>query len=341
MKVAVVGAGYWGPNLVRVFTQNPDVTGVTVCDIDKKRLDRMKKSHPGIGLSDNLDALLSDGAVDAVVVALPAALHYDAAKKALRAGKHVLVEKPLAATGAEAEELCRLAEDGKRVLMVGHTFLFNAAVKRVKDYIDSGTLGEVYYVYGQRLNLGIVRQDVDALWNLAPHDISILLHWLGDKTPAEVAYQGASYLQKGVDDVGFLAMRFAGGVVGHIHVSWLDPGKVRRMTVVGSAKMVVYDDVSADARVQLFDKGIDRKKIDTSLGSFNDYAEFQLLQRAGDLLIPRVDFPEPLKEEAAHFVACCREGKTPIADGANGLRVVRVLEAARRSRDTGGATVKL
>jgi predicted dehydrogenase len=341
MRVAVVGAGYWGPNLVRVFTQNPDVAGVTVCDIDRKRLDRMAKAHPGIGVSDDLDALLSNGQVDAVVVALPAALHYEAARKALIAGKHVLVEKPLASTEREAEELCALAERGSRVLMVGHTFLFNAAVKRVKEYIDGGTLGEVYYVYGQRLNLGIVRRDVDALWNLAPHDISILLHWLGDRTPEQVSYQGASYLQRGVDDVGFLAMKFPGGVMGHIHVSWLDPGKVRRMTVVGSAKMVVYDDVSADARVQLFDKGIDRKQIDTSLGTFNDYAEFQLLQRAGDLLIPRVDFPEPLKEEAAHFVACCKNGKTPIADGPNGLRVVRVLEAARRSRDQGGATVRI
>jgi predicted dehydrogenase len=341
MRVAVVGAGYWGPNLVRVFTQNPDVAGVTVCDIDRKRLDRMAKAHPGIGVSDDLDALLSNGQVDAVVVALPAALHYEAARKALIAGKHVLVEKPLASTEREAEELCALAERGSRVLMVGHTFLFNAAVKRVKEYIDGGTLGEVYYVYGQRLNLGIVRRDVDALWNLAPHDISILLHWLGDRTPEQVSYQGASYLQRGVDDVGFLAMKFPGGVMGHIHVSWLDPGKVRRMTVVGSAKMVVYDDVSTDARVQLFDKGIDRKQIDASLGTFNDYAEFQLLQRAGDLLIPRVDFPEPLKEEAAHFVACCKNGKTPIADGPNGLRVVRVLEAARRSRDQGGATVRI
>jgi predicted dehydrogenase len=341
MKVAVVGAGYWGPNLVRVFTQNADVAAVTVCDLDRKRLDRMKKAHPSIEVSDNLDALLADATVDAVVVALPAALHYEAARKALLAGKHVLVEKPLASTAAEAEELCSLAERGKRVLMVGHTFLFNAAVKRVKEYIDGGTLGEVYYVYGQRLNLGIVRKDVDALWNLAPHDISILLHWLGDRTPEQVSYQGASYLQPGVDDVGFLAMKFPGGIMGHIHVSWLDPGKVRRMTVVGSAKMVVYDDVSADARVQLFDKGIDRKKMDTSLGSFNDYAEFQLLQRAGDLLIPRVDFPEPLKEEAAHFVACCRGGVTPIADGANGLRVVRVLEAARLSRDQNGATIRL
>ena len=341
MRVAVLGAGYWGPNLVRVFAQNPDVASVTVCDIDRKRLDKIKKSQPGVDLADDYDKLLAGGTIDAVVVALPAALHFEAARKALAAGKHVLVEKPLASTAKEAEELCELAERGGRVLMVGHTFLFNAAVRRVKEYIDRGVLGEVYYVYGQRLNLGIVRKDVDALWNLAPHDISILLHWLGDRTPEQVSYQGASYLQPGVEDVGFLAMKFPGGIMGHIHVSWLDPGKVRRMTVVGSAKMVVYDDVSADARVQLFDKGIDRKQTDTNLGTFTEYSEFQLLQRAGDLLIPRVDFPEPLKEEAAHFVACCRGGVTPIADGANGLRVVRVLEAARRSHEHGGATVRL
>ncbi len=341
MKLAVIGAGYWGPNLVRVFVQHPEVRSVTVCDIDPSRLDRMRTLYPVIDVSTDLDQVLADDSLDAVVVAVPAALHYDIARRALLAGKDVLVEKPLASTVEEGEELCRLAEDGQRVLMVGHTFLFNAAVRKVKDYIDSGALGDVYYVYAHRLNLGIVRKDIDALWNLAPHDVSILLHWLGNTMPEEVTCHGASYLQSGVDDVSFLIMRFPSGVLGHVHVSWLDPSKVRRMTVVGSKKMVVYDDASAEARVRLYDKGIDRQQIDSNLGRFEDFAEFQLLHRAGDLLIPRVDFTEPLKEEADHFVRCIKERATPVSDGVGGLRILRILEAASRSREDLGRPVQL
>jgi predicted dehydrogenase len=220
--------------------------------------------------------------------------------------------------------------------MVGHTFLFNAAVRKVKQYVDTGELGRIYYVYAQRLNLGIVRRDIDVLWNLAPHDVSIILHWLGDRLPVEVTCQGSSYLQRDLDDVSFLMMRFADGILGHVHVSWLDPSKVRRMTVVGSSKMAVYDDTSAEARVQLYDKGIDRQHIDRNLGRFEDFAEFQLVQRAGDLLVPRVQFAEPLKEEADHFVSCIAERSTPITDGASGLRVLQVLEAAKTSREQQG-----
>ncbi|MDH3286073.1 MAG: Gfo/Idh/MocA family oxidoreductase, partial [Acidobacteriota bacterium] len=331
MKLAVIGAGYWGPNLVRVFVQHPDVRSVVVCDIDQSRLDRMLKLYPAVEVASDFDRVLTDETIDAVVIAVPAALHYDFARRALLAGKDVLVEKPLASTVSEGEDLCRLAQDGQRVLMVGHTFLFNAAVRKVKEYIDGGALGDVYYVYAHRLNLGIVRKDVDALWNLAPHDVSILLHWLGNTLPEEVTCHGASYLQNGVDDVSFLILRFPSGVLGHIHVSWLDPSKVRRMTVVGSQKMVVYDDASAEARVRLYDKGIDRQQIDSHLGRFEDFAEFQLLHRAGDLLIPRVDFTEPLKEEAEHFVRCIKDRATPVADGSNGVRILRVLEAADQS----------
>jgi predicted dehydrogenase len=199
----------------------------------------------------------------------------------------------------------------------------------------------VYYIYSQRLNLGIVRKDVDALWNLAPHDISIILHWLGDQQPVEVTYGGASYLQKGIDDVSFVTLRFESGALAHLHVSWLDPSKVRRMTVVGSSKMVVYDDVSAERRVQLFDKGIDRQGMDRNLGQFEDFAQFQLLQRAGDLLIPKINFTEPLKEESNHFIECVRQNTKPIADGQNGLEVVRVLEAASTSRENQGRPTRI
>lgn len=341
MKLAVVGAGYWGPNLVRVFVQHPQVQSVTVCDNDASRLERMKELYPAVDLASEIDRVISDPSIEAVVIALPAAMHYEVTRKALEAGKDVLVEKPLASTVAEGEALCRLARERERVLMVGHTFLFNAAVRKVKSYIDEGTLGDLYYLYGHRLNLGIVRNDVDALWNLAPHDISIMLHWLGNELPEEVTCHGASYLQPGVDDVAFLTLRFPSGVLGHVHVSWLDPSKVRQMTVVGSKKMVVYDDVSAEARVRLYDKGIDRRQMDSHLGRFEDFAEFQFLQRAGDLLIPRVQFREPLKEEAEHFVRCVRERSEPLPNGPNGLQVLRVLEAAKRSREARGRPARI
>jgi len=341
MKLAVIGVGYWGPNLVRVFSQHPRVGRVTACDIDPARLERISQLHPAVELERDAERVFADPAIDAVVVALPVAQHYDMARRALEAGKHVLVEKPLAATAEEGEALCRLASDRRRVLMVGHTFLFNAAVRKVKSYIDSGELGQVYYVYAQRLNLGIVRRDVDALWNLAPHDVSIILHWLGAGLPEEVVCHGASYLQPEVDDVSFMIMRFAGGLLAHVHVSWLDPGKVRRMTVVGSSKMAVYDDTSAEARVKLFDKGIDRQNIDRNLGEFEDFGQFQLINRAGDLLIPNVRFAEPLRAEADHFVACIADGIEPIADGRNGLDVLRVLEAARESRKRQGRPTRV
>jgi predicted dehydrogenase len=341
VRIAVVGVGYWGPNLVRVFVQHAKVESVVVCDLDRSRLDRMRVLYPTIETRERMDDVLDDPSIDGVVLALPAALHHEATRRALRAGKDVLVEKPLAMTVPEGRELCSLARDRGRVLMVGHTFLFNAAVRKVKQYVDSGELGTIYYIYAQRLNLGIVRRDVDVLWNLAPHDVSIVLHWLGDRLPVEVTCQGSSYLQRELDDVSFLMMRFADEILAHVHVSWLDPSKVRRMTVVGSSKMAVYDDTSAEARVQLFDKGIDRQHIDRNMGRFEDFAEFQLVQRAGDLLIPRVAFAEPLKEEADHFVSCIASRSTPITDGENGLRVLQVLEAATRSRREQGRPVRL
>ena len=222
--------------------------------------------------------------------------------------------------------------------MVGHTFEYNPAVQKVKEYIKGGDLGEVYYIYSQRLNLGQVRRDVNVFWNLAPHDISIVLCWL-EEEPESVSAKGVTVLQKGIEDVVFLHMKFPGGRSAHIHTSWLDPNKVRRMTVVGSKKMVVYDDTLADARVQLFDKGVDRKNLSQNLGEYDDFGKFQLIQRAGDLLIPKVDATEPLRVECAHFVECVASGKKPQTDGANGLRVVKILEAGQASLNENGIEV--
>ncbi|MEW6752658.1 MAG: Gfo/Idh/MocA family oxidoreductase [Candidatus Latescibacterota bacterium] len=336
--IAVVGAGYWGPNLIRNFAGARGGTLVAVVDLDEGRLARVRRSFPWVRTTTRLDEVLGEEAVHGVAVATPAGTHYDLTRRVLEAGKSAFVEKPLALTAAQCEDLIATAARRSLVLMVGHTMEYNAAVLRIEEYIRQQELGEVYYIYSQRLNLGVVRRDVNAMWNLAPHDISIAVRWLGEM-PRSVNARGYTYLQPGVADVVYLNLEFASGVAVHIHVSWLDPGKVRRTTVVGSRKMAVYDDASQDARIQLFDKGIDRCDTGGSLGSFDSFGTYQLIRRAGDVLIPNLEFTEPLGVETAHFVECVQEGKRPTTDGENGLRVVRVLEAADRSMAQGGVSV--
>ncbi|MFP6644858.1 MAG: Gfo/Idh/MocA family oxidoreductase, partial [Candidatus Latescibacterota bacterium] len=286
------------------------------------------------------------GDIDAIILATPADTHFELARQVLASGRSVFAEKPLARSTAECEQLIELAAQKNLVLMVGHTFEYNAAVEYVDDLICRRDLGQIYYIYSQRLNLGVVRHDVNALWNLAPHDISIALRWL-KKEPVRVCARGYTYLQAGVEDVVYLDLEFDDGVAVHIHVSWLDPGKVRRTTVVGSRKMVVYDDASTEAKIQVFDKGIDREPITpdgpayASLGEFDSFGKFQLTQRAGDLLIPKIDFTEPLKRECSHFVDCVRENRRPLTDGESGLRVVRILEAGTKSLRQGGIAVDI
>ncbi|MBT4096293.1 MAG: Gfo/Idh/MocA family oxidoreductase [Gemmatimonadetes bacterium] len=337
---AVVGVGYWGPNLVRNLASTEDCDLLMVCDRDAARRESVGRQHPGVQLTDSVDDVLSDSRVDAVVVSTPADTHYELALRVLESGRSVFVEKPLARTSKECERLIAEAEKRGVQLMVGHTFEFNAAVEYVENLIEARELGQVYYIYSQRLNLGVVRHDVNALWNLAPHDISIALRWL-KRDPVRVAARGYTYLQAGVEDVVYVDLEFADGVAVHIHVSWLDPGKVRRMTVVGSRKMVVYDDASTEGKIQVFDKGIDREQLDDSLGEFDSFGKFQLTQRAGDVLIPKIDFVEPLKRECSHFVESVLSGKRPLTDGRNGLKVVRILEAATRSLQGGGVAIEL
>ncbi len=341
VNIALVGVGYWGPNLARAISELDEARLQTVCDRDSARLERLRRQYPGAKFVANFDDVLADEEVHAVILATPVVTHYALARKALLAGKHILVEKPLAATTAQCEDLIRLAAERSLTLMVGHVFLYNAAVRKVKAYIDSGELGDVRYIYSQRLNLGQVRQDVNALWNFAPHDISILCYWLNAE-PERVIARGYSYVQPEIEDVVFMTLDFPNQVGANVHISWLDPLKVRRMTVVGSEKMVIYDDVSADARITVYDKGVSRtvrgapRDIAESLGSYETFGEFQMLLRAGDVLIPKVDFGEPLLVECQHFVDCVRSGDTPLTDGRDGLRVVRVLEAAQRSLISGG-----
>ena len=341
-NVGIIGCGYWGPNLLRNLASHPRARVAGVADRSPERRAFVSGKYPAVRTLEGHEQLLADPEVEAVIVATPAATHGRLALEALEAGKHVLVEKPLAMSVAEAEALVAAAKARNLVLMAGHTFLFNAAVEALKGYVDDGTLGEPYYLYSQRLNLGIVRSDVNALWNLAPHDVSIVLHLFGG-LPTSVSATGACYLQEGIEDVVFMNLRYGDGRLAHVHVSWLDPGKVRRMTVVGSRKMVVYDDV-ADAKIAVYDKGIDRHPVGADRSPVSQPTEFaahQLVKRAGDVHLPDIAFTEPLAREVDHFVHCIETGEAPLTGPKNGLDVVRVLEAATHSLARGGAEIAL
>ena len=325
LKMAQLGAGYWGPNLIRNFMQLGRIDEFHVGDPDQARLDKIRRQYPNIRTTTDSEALINDPSLEAMVLALPASLHYEYARKALLAGKHVLVEKPLAMKAVEAEELVELSDQKGKVLMVGHTFLYNSAVLKVKELIDSGELGQVYYIVARRLNLGRVRQDVNALWNLAPHDISIILFWLGE-SPSRINAEGLTFLQDGIEDVVFINLVFPSGRAAHIHVSWLDPVKTRKIVVVGSKKMVLYDDVSSDSKIMIYDKGIDRKNIIRQLPDIESFGQFQLIQRAGDVLIPKIDHEEPLRVECQHFIDCVRGNSAPRSDGRSGRQVVEIME---------------
>jgi predicted dehydrogenase len=285
-----------------------------------------------MAITTDYGELLADPEIQAVVVTAPTPAHYELAKAALLTGRHVFVEKPIALAVDEAEDLAALAEARGRVLMVGHLLMYHPAVARLKQMMDGGELGEVYYLYASRLNLGQVRRSENAMWSLAPHDISVALYLLGEE-PVAVAAQGLTYLQPGIPDTVFLTLRFASGRAAHIHVSWLDPHKVRRITVVGSQKMAVFDDVDSTEKLRIYDKGVQRPAYD----SYGD----SLSLRFGDISIPRIDMREPLRLECQHFIDCILNGQTPLSDGRNGVQVLRVLEAGQRSLERGGEPVVL
>lgn len=335
INVAVIGCGYWGPNLVRNFAGVPGTRLHTICDLRGEQLAKVHRRFPMARATRDYRDILGDGEVDAVALATPAATHFGLARGVLLSGRHVLVEKPLALRAAECEELIDIAEQQSKVLMVGHTFKYNAAVRKLKELVAGGELGDVYYTYSARLNLGQVRTDVNALWNLAPHDVSILTYVL-EREPIQVMAKGISYIQDGIEDVFFMVLDFPDGIAAHVHGSWLDPNKVRRTTVVGSKKMVVYDDVSREAKIRIYDKGVTRQSLPGPMGEYDTFGKFQLITRAGDIYIPKIDFVEPLKLECTEFIDCISNGRRPLADGYDGLRVVRVLEAAQRSLKSDG-----
>jgi predicted dehydrogenase len=336
ITIAQIGCGYWGPNVLRNFSAQPGCTVKFVAEINPERQAYVRSNFPRSEVVEDLDVVLSDTQVDAVVIATPASSHYALTKRVLESGKHVFVEKPLATSTAQADELVSLASAAGKVLMAGHTFLYNAAVRYAKKLLSEDELGQLYYIYSQRLNLGQVRSDVNAWWNLAPHDVSILLYLMNDELPVSVSAVGVSYIQPGIEDVVFATLKWASGVTGHIHVSWLDPGKIRKMTLVGSRKMVVYDDVSDD-KIMIFDKGVDRVP---KIGERMDYDQsggYQLIHRTGDILLPRVAFQEPLKIEAAHFLECLRNGLPPLTGPKHARDVVAILEAGQTALASGQA----
>jgi len=332
IRAAVVGFGYWGPNFVRVLRGLPDCELIGVADPRPEALQAAATMHPGIGLYPSIDALLEAG-VDAVVVATPASTHFDIAQRLLDTGIDVLVEKPLALSVRDGLALAEQAEAKRRILMVGHLLEYHPGLVQFRETVRSGELGELYYLYTTRVNLGKIRAAESVLWDLAPHDISTI-HFLTDAAPAHVSAQGGSYVRPGLPDVVFATITFEGGIVANVHVSWLDPHKVRRVTVVGNRRMAVFDDMEPVEKIRIIDKGIDTTE---------HYESFQdaITERVGDIRIPPVRSGEPLKVEAQHFLDCVRDRKTPRTDARSGIRVLSVLEAMEASMSAGGAIVEI
>lgn len=327
IRVGIIGFGYWGPNLARNFHEVAASELVAIADVKADRLKRAEALYPGACLEKDYHQLFGLG-LDAVVVSTPPATHYAVARECLEHGLHVLVEKPMTLNSKDAQTLIDLAHDRDLILMVGHTFEYNSAVVALKKYIQSGELGDIYYIDAARLNLGLFQRDSNVLWDLAPHDISILLYLL-DQNPISVSAQGMPCVFEGIYDVAYLNLRFPNGIPAFVHVSWLDPCKVRRVTVVGSKKMIVYNDVENEQKLKIYDKGVEAPPYT------NGFGEFQCNYRSGDILIPNIRIVEPLRQECQHFLDCITEHCQPCSCGEDGLKVVKILEAAQHSIQNG------
>ena len=333
VRVGVVGLGYWGPNLARNFDRLPGAELAYCCDLDEANLAKARTLYPGVTITDDYAQLLGDDELDAIVVATSVPTHYALGKKALEAGKHTFIEKPIALKAADARDLLDTADEYGVKLMVGHLLEYHPAVAKMKELIDSGELGKVFYAYANRLNLGKVRTDENALWSFGPHDISVLNYLTGDE-PEEVSARGECYLQDEVEDVVFGYIKYPSGVIGHLHVSWLDPHKSRKITVVGEKKMVVFDDMESERKITVYDKGAT-----TTRTKFETYGEFVTLH-FGDIHIPKIGNDEPLRLECQHFIDCINDDLQPRSDGRDALNVVKVLDAMEVSLREGGRPVK-
>jgi predicted dehydrogenase len=333
LKVGVIGFGYWGPNIVRNFHGQEQSSVVAVCDKSPKSLQRVKNSYPGIHCTSDANELLLSPDIDLIAVVTPVWTHYELAKAALENGKHVFVEKPFTSTAAQAEELIELAERKKLKIMVDHTFLFTGAVKKIREFIDDGTLGKLYYYDSTRVNLGLFQHDVNVVWDLAPHDLSIMDYVISEKPEAVVA-TGQGHLN-GIANIAFMTLYYPNNVIGHINVNWLSPVKVRTTLIGGEKKMLVWNDIEVDEKIKLYDKGVQMA------GNTEGVYQMLVSYRAGDMWAPKVEQVEALKMEAAYFVDCILNNKTPFNDGQAGLRIVRMLEAADESLKQKGKIIQL
>jgi predicted dehydrogenase len=334
-KITIVGLGHWGPNYLRNFAQMDGCEVVACADMNAARLKTFQKDHPGVHFYETVQELYAKETPDATVIATPTSTHYALAKEALGRKQHVLIEKPLTTDEKECAELTELAQKQDRILMVGHTFLYNSAIVWLKNFLKEGQAGKIYYLYAVRTNLGPIRTDVNAMVDLAPHDISTFLFLLG-KDPTAVSAQGAAFLEQNREDVTFLTLYFDGGVIGHVHVSWLDPRKVRQTTVIGDKKMVVFDDINIFEPIRIYDKGVVRQSKDIS-----DFTQFKAVLHEGDVTIPKVSMGEPLKNQCREFLDCIENRRHPLSDGRFGTTVTRVLSGAMKSLRQNGEIIPL
>jgi predicted dehydrogenase len=333
LNVGVVGCGYWGPNLIRNFRSLPGCNLKLICDTKVERLKHLTSLYPGVEADSCFETLLNGAGLDAIAIATPVHLHHGLAKACLRAGKHTFIEKPMASSSQECAELVDLADRHHMTLMVGHTFLYSPAVRKIKEIIASGEIGEIRYISARRLNLGLFQKDINVVWDLAPHDISIILELMGE-LPSAVNCQGRATVTSGIEDVASTTLTFKNGFAS-IHNSWLDPRKVREMTIVGTKKMIVYDDMEPLQKIKIFDERVDRPP------HYDTFAEFQYSYHYGDMQAPYIKQEEPLKVECQHFLDCIRQGTSPLSCGRQGAELVRILEAASESLKKNGARVFL
>jgi predicted dehydrogenase len=332
--VGVVGCGYWGPNLIRNFQSLPECRVKTICDLDKKRLEHLSRVYPGVSVTNKFDDLVNDQEIDAVAIATPVYLHCEQARKSLGAGKHTFIEKPMASSVKECSELIKLAAKQDLTLMVGHTFIYTPVVRKIKEIISSGDIGDVLYISSRRLNLGLFQKDINVAWDLAPHDISIILY-LMDANPSAVNCQGKCHVNEGIEDVTTMSLDFPNGGFAIVQSSWLDPNKVREMIIVGSRRMILYNDNEPLEKIKIYDKRVEVPP------HYDTFAEFQYSYHYGDVYSPYVKQDEPLRIETQHFLDCIRSGAVSETDGHEGMRVVQILEAASTSLKNGGSRVEL
>jgi len=334
LTLGVVGCGYWGPNLIRNFRSLPDCRLKTICDVSEDRLRHLKSLYPEVEAEKKFETLLADESLDAIVVATSVKHHFPMAKASLLAGKHTFIEKPLASSVEQCEELVALAKKQGLILMVGHTFLYSPAVRKIKEIVDHGDIGDIRYISARRLNLGLFQKDINVAWDLAPHDISIILYIM-QETPYSINCRGAAHITPGIEDVTSMSLHFSDEKSAMIQSSWLDPKKIREMTIVGSERMIVYDDVAPQEKIKIFDVRVERPP------HYDTFAEFHYAYHYGDMYSPYIKQDEPLKTECQHFLDCIRSGKVPLTDGNRGLEVVRILEASTASLKLKGAPIEL